>query len=192
MMDPTCTFSSPYFFTPRYFGLESRPFLVDPVPFLCAHSMTAVRGARSATRFGAGATRVAKAESLDDSAECMTIVRDGRRRVTRVELVGGRTRGTAHDGSSGRRRGVAKGERDGSNGETRRVRCDYTNERERTRTMVTLWARRGRRRRRAWRMFWNPRRVGRRRRRRRATRGGGGRRRGCGRRRRERRRRMQP
>ena len=192
MMDPTCTFSSPYFFTPRYFGLESRPFLVDPVPFLCAHSMTAVRGARSATRFGAGATRVAKAESLDDSAACMTIrsATCDARRARRWAQTWDRT----HDGSSGRRRGVAKGERDGSNEETRRVRCDYTNERERTRTTdaVTLWARRGRRRRRAWRIFWNPRRVGRRRRRRRAPRGGGGRRRGCGRRRRERRRRMQP
>ena len=72
MMDPTCTFSSPYFFTPRYFGLESRPFLVDPVPFLCAHSMTAVRGARSATRFGAGATRVA-ADALGIGGEVGTI-----------------------------------------------------------------------------------------------------------------------
>ena len=69
MIDPTCTFSSPYFFTPRYCGLESRPFFVDPVPFLCAHSMTARRGARSSTR--AGAMRRATVESLDDNAACM-------------------------------------------------------------------------------------------------------------------------
>ena len=69
MIDPTCTFSSPYFFTPRYCGLESRPFFVDPVPFLCAHSMTARRGARASTR--AGAMRRATVESLDDNAACM-------------------------------------------------------------------------------------------------------------------------
>jgi len=33
--------------------LESRPFFVEPVPFLCAHSMTAERGLTSpAARFG--------------------------------------------------------------------------------------------------------------------------------------------
>ena len=69
MMDPTWTRSSPYFFTPRYCGLESRPFFVDPVPFLCAHSMTARRGARSRPR--AGATRRATVEILDDNAACM-------------------------------------------------------------------------------------------------------------------------
>lgn len=38
MMFPVLTTSPPYFFTPRYWGLESRPFLVEPVPFLCAAS----------------------------------------------------------------------------------------------------------------------------------------------------------
>lgn len=37
-MLPVITTSPPYFFTPRYCGLLSRPFLVDPVPFLCAAS----------------------------------------------------------------------------------------------------------------------------------------------------------
>jgi hypothetical protein len=51
MMHPVVTFSSPYFFTPKYLALPSRPFLTEPVPFLCAHSMTAVRGLASATRW---------------------------------------------------------------------------------------------------------------------------------------------
>ena len=38
MMLPVTTCSPPYFLTPRYLGLESRPFLVEPVPFLCAAS----------------------------------------------------------------------------------------------------------------------------------------------------------
>ena len=38
MMLPVVTGSPPYFLTPRYLGLESRPFLVEPVPFLCAAS----------------------------------------------------------------------------------------------------------------------------------------------------------
>ena len=44
MMHPVETFSSPYFFTPKYLAFPSRPFFTEPVPFLCAHSMTAVRG----------------------------------------------------------------------------------------------------------------------------------------------------
>ena len=76
MMDPTCTFSSPNFFTPRYLGLESRPFLVDPVPFLCAHSMTAVRGLRSATRCGATRASEVAIANFDARAACMTFEND--------------------------------------------------------------------------------------------------------------------
>src|SRR5688500_20330225 len=36
MMLPATTFSPPNFFTPRYCGLLSRPFLDEPTPFLCA------------------------------------------------------------------------------------------------------------------------------------------------------------
>ena len=43
MMLPVETTSPPYFFTPRYWGLESRPFLVEPVPFLCAASTVNAR-----------------------------------------------------------------------------------------------------------------------------------------------------
>jgi len=50
MMFPVVTCSSPNFFTPMYFGLLSRPFFTEPVPFLCAHSMTAVRGALALER----------------------------------------------------------------------------------------------------------------------------------------------
>jgi hypothetical protein len=38
MMLPAMTSSDPNFLTPRYCALESRPFLVEPVPFLCAAS----------------------------------------------------------------------------------------------------------------------------------------------------------
>ncbi len=37
-IDPAVTFSPPYALTPSLLELESRPFLVDPVPFLCAIS----------------------------------------------------------------------------------------------------------------------------------------------------------
>jgi len=36
MMWPGLTTSPPYFFTPRRFEFESRPFRVEPCPFLCA------------------------------------------------------------------------------------------------------------------------------------------------------------
>jgi hypothetical protein len=39
MMFPASHFCSPNSFTPRYFAFESRPFLTDPVPFLCAASI---------------------------------------------------------------------------------------------------------------------------------------------------------
>ena len=58
MIHPVVTFSSPYFFTPKYLALPSRPFLTEPVPFLCAHSMTAVRGLASATRWCGAMRRV--------------------------------------------------------------------------------------------------------------------------------------
>lgn len=35
-MLPARTFSPPYFLIPRYLGFESRPFLDEPTPFLCA------------------------------------------------------------------------------------------------------------------------------------------------------------
>src|SRR5688572_12121500 len=41
MMLPALTTSPPYFFTPRRCEFESRPFLVDPCPFLCAISLHA-------------------------------------------------------------------------------------------------------------------------------------------------------
>src|SRR5688572_20228983 len=37
-MFPARTFSPPYRFTPRYFGLLVRPFRLEPTPFLCAMS----------------------------------------------------------------------------------------------------------------------------------------------------------
>jgi hypothetical protein len=36
MIPPALTGWPPYTFTPRDFAFESRPFLVDPAPFLCA------------------------------------------------------------------------------------------------------------------------------------------------------------
>src|SRR5215471_18531054 len=36
MMFPARTVSPPYFLTPRYCGLLSRPFRLEPTPFLCA------------------------------------------------------------------------------------------------------------------------------------------------------------
>ena len=82
MIDPTCTFSSPYFFTPRYCGLESRPFFVDPVPFLCAHSMTARRGARASTRAGAMRSSAVATANLDARAEAAAIMSRARVRTT--------------------------------------------------------------------------------------------------------------
>jgi sulfite reductase (NADPH) flavoprotein alpha-component len=38
MIEPGVTASPPYRFTPRYWGLESRPLRVEPPPFLCAMS----------------------------------------------------------------------------------------------------------------------------------------------------------
>jgi hypothetical protein len=95
MMHPVVTFSSPYFFTPKYLALPSRPFLTEPVPFLCAHSMTAVRGLASATRW-CGAMRSVAVESLEDNAAYIV-----RRRVS------ARRRGVATGAPNGR--GVSGG-----------------------------------------------------------------------------------
>jgi len=35
-IDPAVTYSPPYALTPSLLEFESRPFLVEPVPFLCA------------------------------------------------------------------------------------------------------------------------------------------------------------
>ena len=70
MMLPVATGSPPYFLTPRYLGLESRPFLVEPVPFLCAASTEKPKRTGAEVDWGmatreAGATTAARAERPD-------------------------------------------------------------------------------------------------------------------------------
>lgn len=50
MMPPAPIGCPPYTFTPRRLELESRPFFVDPAPFLCAASMRGLKLGRAAAR----------------------------------------------------------------------------------------------------------------------------------------------
>ncbi len=50
MMPPAPIGCPPYTFTPRRLELESRPFFVDPAPFLCAASMRGMKLGRAAAR----------------------------------------------------------------------------------------------------------------------------------------------
>lgn len=58
MMPPAPTGCPPYTFTPRRLDTESRPFFVEPAPFLCAASMGATAGLKRA-----GAGRAARGRS---------------------------------------------------------------------------------------------------------------------------------
>lgn len=62
MMFPVTTCSPPYFFTPRYCGFESRPFFVEPVPFLCAFSTTSEPRIGAAVLVGMETTRAPPTE----------------------------------------------------------------------------------------------------------------------------------
>ena len=59
MMPPAPTDWPPYTFTPRRLDTESRPFFVDPAPFLCAASIGTTAGLKRA-----GAGRAAKGRRL--------------------------------------------------------------------------------------------------------------------------------
>ena len=56
--------------------------VVDPVPFLCAHSMTARRGARASTRAGAMRSSAVATANLDARAEAAAIMSRARVRTT--------------------------------------------------------------------------------------------------------------
>jgi len=73
-----------------YFGLLSRPFFTEPVPFLCAHSMTAVRGALALERDDE--RRKDDVEIFDESAKaCMALGKGARRRVKATRASQGRS-----------------------------------------------------------------------------------------------------
>jgi hypothetical protein len=70
-MFPVLTTSPPYFFTPGYWGLESRPFLVEPVPFLWAASTLKEKRAGAEVDWGMATTR--PEETVDARAERPTL-----------------------------------------------------------------------------------------------------------------------
>jgi len=72
MMLPVDTTSPPYFLTPRYWGLESRPFFVEPVPFLCAAS-TVNPLAGALVVLGMATTRPPETEAWRAARPAMTV-----------------------------------------------------------------------------------------------------------------------
>ena len=73
-MPPAGTACPPYTLTPRLWLTESRPFLVEPAPFLCAASI--VRGIVGATRIeGRGAMALPPIKALLPSlVPCMALL----------------------------------------------------------------------------------------------------------------------